>query len=273
MRQAVIKKRIEKAFSRHADTYDIHSALQREVAEELIGMIKDKGRIGACLDVGCGTGFLTKMLKEGTHGSPLYGLDISHRMIEVAGNKLSHIPKTYLIQADAEGIPFKDSSFDLVASNLTYQWMPDPMWAFSEARRVIKKGGRFLSSIIGHESLKELRESYRLATTIAQRDGLPPFVDFPKSETILDTMERAGFSNISIKETFKIRYYEDMWELLRALKSIGAGNPHMDGDTSLARGRVLRSMAESYRDRFFIEDNGCRHVYATYHIIFVYGEG
>ena len=271
MRQTVIKKRIEKAFSRHAHTYDIHSALQREVAEELIGLIRESRGIGACLDVGCGTGFLTKRLKEGLQGAYLYGLDISHRMIEIAGDRLFQIPNTYLIQADAEGIPFKDSSFDLVISNLTYQWMPDPLLAFSEARRVIKRGGRFLSSIIGHESLKELRESYRLATTVAQRDGLPPFVDFPKKETILDTMERVGFSNISIKETFKIRYYQDMWELLRALKSIGAGNPYMDGDTSLARGRLLRSMAESYRDRFFIEGND-RYVYATYHIIFVYGE-
>src|SRR3989338_3840066 len=86
--------------------------------------------------------------------------------------------------------------------------------------------------------------------------------------------------NISPATTNIIKTHDDMWGLLKNIKSIGAGNPFKDGDNSLARGSILKKMAEIYNDRFKIKDSRLttcnsqlatrNRIYATYEVMFVY---
>lgn len=70
------------------------------------------------LDIATGTGDL--LLSLFNAGCPIFsavGLDLSPRMLEIAGKKLTHrnlAPKVVLKQADAFSLPFPDASFDVV---------------------------------------------------------------------------------------------------------------------------------------------------------------
>lgn len=95
-----------------------------------------------CLDIGCGPAFLVEQLQAavGATGS-VVGVDHSEAMLQ--GGRL-RCPSATLCQASAEELPFPDCSFDLVTITQVLVYVSDPTKALSEAKRVLKLGGRVL---------------------------------------------------------------------------------------------------------------------------------
>ena len=295
-RREMDKARIKLSFSNAAKNYDSNALFQKEVADELLSKYFNppsppfiKGGEGggfSILDIGCGTGFLSHNLTERFPEANILSCDISHAMVKQALSKLQgtsckrQTNKIHFLNSDGELLPYKTESFDIVTSNLTYQWMNDIKTAFSEAYRVLRSGGVFVFSTLGTATLKELRMCYIEASAILSRNGLPAFIGFSDQPFIQSALANAGFKNISPATTNIIKTHDDMWGLLKNIKSIGAGNPFKDGDNSLARGSILKKMAEIYNDRFKIKDSRLttcnsqlatrNRIYATYEVMFVY---
>lgn len=261
------KHQIKLAFSNAAPAYDNLAVLQKEVADGLLKeMISLPNMVPISpfnvLDIGCGTGLLTYKLSNLLPEAAIFGCDIAHTMIEMAmlKNKRFH-----LMTADAESLPFQNETFNMAASNLSYQWVPSLKIAFLEVWHSLKPGGIFIFSTLGTGTLKELQSSYVEASARVNRDGLPPFMQFSEENDILFFLKEAGFDNITIRRTKNIQNYQDMWTLLNTLKSIGAGNPFKKGDKSLAMGQLLKNMGEVYKEKFSVS-NG---IYATYDVMYI----
>ncbi|MEM7705304.1 MAG: methyltransferase domain-containing protein [Pseudomonadota bacterium] len=99
----------------------------------------------AVLDVGCGTGVLTRELTQhvGDTGS-LTGFDLSESMLSVARERC---PGATFLQGNVVELPFEDQRFDIVVSSFMLMFVPDPKKALSEMRRVLKPGGRLVASV------------------------------------------------------------------------------------------------------------------------------
>jgi demethylmenaquinone methyltransferase / 2-methoxy-6-polyprenyl-1,4-benzoquinol methylase len=99
---------------------------------------------GAALDLCCGTGdFLPPLRKAlGPQGS-LTGLDFCQPMLDQAAQKEGH--RATLVLGDACDLPFTDRSFDVVTVGWGLRNVPDLGMALSEAKRVLKPGGRLVS--------------------------------------------------------------------------------------------------------------------------------
>jgi SAM-dependent methyltransferase len=100
------------------------------------------------LDVGCGNGYLARELAG--RGARVTGVDISPRMVENARAIEAERPLGIAYDAiDAAEIAsrFPAASFDLAASCLALQDMPDPGAAFRAVAAVLRPGGRFVASI------------------------------------------------------------------------------------------------------------------------------
>lgn len=276
MNNKKISERVKRSFSRAAPNYDITADLQRDVAGELLkvisGIITAKSQPASMLDIGCGTGFMTFGLHDILPSANIVGCDIAYPMIEIAKQKRAP-NEIKFISADAGDLPFGEDRFDLVASNLTYQWLPALDTAFSEVFRVLRPGGAFVFSILGTDTLSELKNTYRAASKLAGGNGLPSFIDFPEPAHIKNTLESAGFKYPLVRSCLKRRYHDSLWTLLKTLKSIGAGNPSTDGDKSLARGRLLKEMAKIYSDKFCAGETETQEddfkVYASYNVLLV----
>ncbi|MGA3683844.1 methyltransferase domain-containing protein, partial [Pseudomonas graminis] len=65
------------------------------------------------------------------------------------------------VAGDAENLPLRDASVDLMFSSLSVQWCPDFSAVLSEARRVLKPGGVFAFAILCVGTLYELRDSWQ----------------------------------------------------------------------------------------------------------------
>lgn len=104
------------------------------------------------LDVGCGTGIVTRLAAEavGPEGS-VTGLDVEPGMLAVA-RSVTGDPRIEWIEADAESIPHPDGSFDVVLSQMSLQFVEDPSKALREMRRVLAPGGRLVLNVPGPTS-------------------------------------------------------------------------------------------------------------------------
>ncbi|WP_435095557.1 methyltransferase domain-containing protein [Halorubrum sp. N11] len=94
------------------------------------------------LDVGCGTGFGTEGLLE--HADDVHGLDQSVHQMEKAFEKFGKHDLVNFYRGDAERLPFRDDTFDIVWSSGSIEYWPNPIEGLRELRRVAKPGGQVL---------------------------------------------------------------------------------------------------------------------------------
>jgi ubiquinone/menaquinone biosynthesis C-methylase UbiE len=94
------------------------------------------------LDLGSGTGRFTPLL-AGVLGGPVYGVEPSARMREVAEMHGGH-PAVRYLAGRAEDIPLPDDACDLVLMFLSLQHVVDRTAAASEIARVLRGGGHVL---------------------------------------------------------------------------------------------------------------------------------
>ncbi len=132
------KAESSKYFDKLAPRYDKHyyGRHGRQQYQRVVAAAKDWQFISV-LDVGCGTGGLLAALKRPR--VKLAGADISPKMIAEAKKRLGETAD--LRVADSEKLPWKAGSFDLVVTTDSLHHWPRPLQAFSEMRRVLRKGG------------------------------------------------------------------------------------------------------------------------------------
>ncbi len=232
--------KIRRAFSDAADQYDILTSLHKEIGRELV---KKTVRLNAprILDVGCGTGYIANKAKFFFPESVIVGLDLAEGMLMKASEQHTGIAIDW-VQADAQKLPFKDHSFDLILSNLSYQWVLDIQAAAREAARVLSTGGNFYITLFGSRTCQELFQSLHTVFPDMAIKALPTVAE------IANALTQAGFKNIAIDyEIIKVEF-RNVRELLEWLKAIGS-NSLSDSNVFLGK-EALANVDAHYRRHF-----------------------
>ena len=96
--------------------------------------IHNAGRI---LEVGCGTGAITKYLHS-QFEADIFGIDIRYDRLQFA---LDFDAQTRFTQGDALSLPYASQSFDMVVCHFLLMWLPIPIPGIKEMCRVTRRGG------------------------------------------------------------------------------------------------------------------------------------
>jgi SAM-dependent methyltransferase len=91
------------------------------------------------LDVGCGTGALTRAIIQAAQPAAVVGLDASLDFVRYASQ---HIHAARFLVADGRALALSAQSADACVSGLALNFMPQPDYALLDMRRVVKPGGR-----------------------------------------------------------------------------------------------------------------------------------
>ncbi len=123
-----------------AETYDRISDSQLAGGKRLVERLAVRAG-ERVLDVGCGTGRLTRWIADITGPNGVVGIDPLVDRVRVAR---AHHPGLSFEVGQAEDLgAFEEGSFDVVGMSAVFHWVEDKPKALREARRVLKPGGRF----------------------------------------------------------------------------------------------------------------------------------
>ena len=275
----VNKLQVQKNFGLSAATYDDYAIVQREMAKELLAKVKSTGRcFQTVLEIGCGTGFFTELLAREYPKALITTIDIAPEMIDLAKEKLSGFANISYLIADGEKLPIGNEaldtpSFDLIVSNVVFQWFTDYVKSFAQYYALLNAGGYLIFSTLGAGTFKELYSCLNNSSRVKTQHELScceghanrePFIE---RKCLQEYLIKTGFKFVGVEEVAKQEYFNSCREFLRALKKIGANN-YLAGERSDQRmGSGIFSLIKNYDSRFS-DDQG---VFATYQCL--YGSG
>lgn len=229
------KTRIAARFAAAADRYDALSPVQRDAAQRLAARVLglDLPANPRVLEIGCGTGHLTRALLPKLGGAWVVS-DIAPAMVREcraqAGNACC-------VAMDGERPAFAPGSFDLIVSNLTAQWFADLPAAFAGLAGLLAPGGRIALATLGQDTFAEWRDAH---AALGLRAATPDYPDAARLAQAFPPSLRTRVAEERIAEPFA-----EPLGFVRGLRAIGADTPK-PGASPLSAGqmrKVLRALA------------------------------
>jgi SAM-dependent methyltransferase len=157
---------------------DVHDFARRAILDALALEPEDR-----FLDVGCGGGLLLRDALAS--GATATGLDHSAAMVSLARERA---PGAEVVLGTAEQLPFADASFTATAMSIVFLFLPDPIAALRECRRVLAPGGR----------LALYTTSPALRGTPAAPEPLASRSHFYDDEELAELARRAGLAAVVV---------------------------------------------------------------------------
>lgn len=239
--------RVQRSFSRSFATYDGAADEQARVAQYLVQSLAsvDAPRTFARgLELGCGTGHLTRALTEAFEIDRLWLNDLMPEAQATAG-----LAGAQFLHGDAEKITWPQQP-DLIASASMIQWMPRPQDLMRHAAERLAPGGWLAISGFGPQQYCELSQ---LGST-ARAPGLRSAEDLARDvDDLLEVVTKG--------EALHRPYFDKPRDVLRHLRETGVN------------GRAKRVWTKStlarFSDEYSEQFGNAQGVPLTYHPVWV----
>ena len=159
---------------------------------------------GSSLEIGHGPGYLGLEWLSKTGNTTLTGIDISARMVYIAGKNAEEYgfphERAKYIEGDAHELPFDDEFFDSIFSNATLHELASPVKVLNEIFRVLKHGGKYYVSDLRRDMNPLIRYFMKRSAKSAELvSGLVSSINsaYTKKE-VEELMAQCNFKNYSI---------------------------------------------------------------------------
>lgn len=246
-----------------------HDFLFREAAERLTERLEDVNRrFEVALDLGCHRGEVAAAIKNRGGIETLVQCDLSAAMAEEARKRTGGgVPTSApVLAADEEALPFGTHAFDLVLSSLSLHWVNDLPGTLAQVRRCLRPDGLFMATLLGGQTLKELRAAWTEAE-LAEESGaglhVSPVAEVRDAGALL---QRAGFALPVVDADTLTVTYPDALALMRDLKGMGETNAALERRKAPTRRATMARVAAEY-ERIFGDGEG--RIPATFQIIYL----
>jgi malonyl-CoA O-methyltransferase len=194
------------------------------------------------LDLGSGTGHFSRVLAERLPAASGVAVDIAEGMLRHARSEQGGA--RFHVAGDAERLPLRDNSVDLVFTSLAVQWCGQFASVLDEVRRVLRPGGVLAFSSLCVGTLAELRDSWQAV------DGMVHVNRFRRFEDYQRLCAGSGLEQLGLQQRAHVLHYPDVRSLTHELKALGAHNLNPGrpaGLTGRARMQGLLQAYEAFR--------------------------
>jgi malonyl-CoA O-methyltransferase len=233
------KNKIKRSFASAVNSYDAAAALQRHVGDVLLEKFPPISCSGPILDLGCGTGYLTRRIAAGMPATEILALDIALPMLITSRQKNGFTAIKYVC-ADAEKLPVLPRSCRQIYSNLALQWCQNLPAVFSDCWRILKEDGQLVFTTFGPATLQELKAAW------ATIDDYPHVNEFYAVQAIRDFLRQAGFNAMTVESGVYQLSYPSVMALMQELKQLGAHNVNLGRTRNITTRKQLQRMIANY---------------------------
>jgi malonyl-CoA O-methyltransferase len=240
-----VKGNIRNNFSGSVQYYNEHASLQDNIAERLAKSLEPwKYSIpdGPILEIGAGTGFLTRHLTEMFKKRELIISDLSEEMVQFCKQKYSRNQNTTFQTLDAENADWPESKYALITGSYVAQWFKHPAQTLSKIAASLKPGGLLLISFPASESFANWKQ-YCLDL------GLPYSGNrLPDIERVVIDLSMGPFQ-VDYYEDDTVETFETVFDFFRHLKKTGTS-------TNLNNKRLSVKQLKLLNNYWQKQDNG-----------------
>jgi trans-aconitate 2-methyltransferase len=148
------------------EQYERFKAERKQPFLDLAALIEKRPRMRV-VDLGCGTGDLTRELHDALAAEETLGIDNSETMLLKAGHFGGEMLR--FEQGNIEAF-VTDRPFDLVFSNAALHWVPDHEALFTRLTRFLSADGQLAVQMPDNDD----HPSHSVAARVAERFGLEP---------------------------------------------------------------------------------------------------
>ncbi len=173
---------------------------------------------GLLLDVGSGTGALAFTLAQRKARAHVRGIDPSNEYVEYANSRNPFPGRVSFETGDAQQLRFAGASFDASLSLLVFNFIPDPMKALKEIRRVTKPGCPVSASVWDYgDGMKMLRAFWDGAVHLDPKAEKLDERHMPlcRAGELSDLWRRGGLENVREQPhhiTMGLASFADYWD-------------------------------------------------------------
>ena len=237
MNHKIDKEEVRRRFSKHLPAYDSLAVVQQQIAGKLAGNFigHSPATFMNVLEIGCGTGFLTREMLNVFPIEHIYLNDLVPEALPVLAERLRNEGREQeltLLPGDAERLKFPEQ-LDLVASASTVQWFNNQPRFFAKTANALKQGGWLIFNSFAPENF------YQIKTLTGQ--GLK----YPTTHILYKRLKKYFRILETHHESFD-QEFDTPFDVLRHLQQTGVT---ATGEFSWTPGR-LREFEREYLSRY-----------------------
>ncbi len=187
---------IQAAYDNWSQTYDSDENFTRDLDRAVTREILISWRYKSVIEIGCGTGKNTVLLSQ--IAEQVHAIDFSTPMIERAKKKVNSANVIFSIGDITKGWIYSDESADLVTCNLVLEHIEDLSFIFSEASRVLIKGGQlFISELHPFRQYQGAKANFQINQDIVEIKAFVHHI--------------SDFFNIGKNHNFILEDFQEWW--------------------------------------------------------------
>ena len=245
----------EQRFSLAAETYDKHAFPQQKLAKQIISFLP-KTQPDRLLELGAGTGQLTRLLVAQFPHSSIDVIDLSEKMIEYGRALFSNVSCLHWQVADAETFQ-ATKAYPLIISSSALHWVKDLTKTFKTIFNNLEDDGVFVFGLMLKDTLIELQT---IRKEVAPKKAQTHFL--PTSEEVITALKSVGFSIDQTRHRIDTFTYPSATQFLQAIHEQGVTGGKTSRDTAPLSRQELQKLIQIYQARFST-DQGVEASYET----------
>ena len=253
----LLRQRRVRAYRRHGNAADF---LLKEATTDMMGRLSLVLRaFPTCIELGGHSGLLADSLSKRKGTDRIIRLEQSCEFIS---------PRHEAFILEEERLPLDCQGANLLVSPLFLHWINDLPGMLVQIRHALVADGLFLATLLGQESLHELRTSLLQADIETIGGATPHVAPFPELKDMGSLLQRAGFALPVVDQDRITVRYDSMFDLMQDLRKMGATNILYERSRKVMRRETLFRAASIYGERFSDPDGRIR---ATFQILSLSG--
>ncbi len=199
------KELVKQQFSKNLTNYEENAVVQMIMAEKLVNLLPKK-EYKNILEIGCGTGFLTKLINKKIKFD-------TYTTIDIVGECKDYIysinPDIKFIKGDIEKTELT-KKYDLIISNAVFQWISDFEEFIQSLHKNLDTNGILAFATFGKENFKEVKEVGKVSLDYYSKDELKELL--------------SNYNIEHIEEETIIKIFEDIKNMLMHMKKTGVNS-------------------------------------------------
>ena len=207
------KELVKQQFSKNLTNYEENAVVQMIMAEKLVNLLPQK-EYKNILEIGCGTGFLTKLLNKNIKFD-------TYTTIDIVGECKDYIqsinPNIDFIKGDIEKTKLA-KKYDLIISNAVFQWISDFENFIQSIHKSLDTNGILAYTTFGKENFIEIRKVGKVSldyfSKVEIKELLSNYsIEHIEEETIIKNFESIKNMLMHMKKTGVNSLSEKTWSI------------------------------------------------------------